>query len=253
MVNAFWMPNHNFGDHLNHYLLARLSKSGVVFTNIDEPVKKVVAIGSILGWCNEYAIAWGPGLASHSDCVNPATEIRAVRGPRSWKRAIECGCTAPKTFGDPALLMPRVYRPIQRKTHSVGLIPHYVDQRAVFERYSGEGREIRLIDVLDAPERVTDAIVSCDKVLSSSLHGIIVAHAYGVPAAWVSFSDKIGGDGMKYHDHFESVQCSVEGAATCSDFPSISEMLKRAAKQLKVTPQFNPAALLAAAPFELAI
>lgn len=189
MLNAFWLTSHNFGDNLNHYLLSRLAKGDVVFTEITDPAPKVVAIGSILNWCDQATMAWGPGLASHTDFVNPAADIRAVRGPRSWKRAVECGCKAPQVFGDPALLMPLVYRPPRRKTHALGLIPHYVDQKAVFERYGDESREVRLIDILDTPERVADAIAACDRVVASSLHGIIAAHAYGVPAAQSSRED----------------------------------------------------------------
>lgn len=253
MLNAFWMPNHNFGDNLNHYILSRMAKGGVVFTEITDPDKKVVAIGTILGWCDDTCIAWGPGLGNHADCVNPAAEIRAVRGPRSLKRALACGCKAPAVFGDPALLLPLIYRPPQRKTHAIGIIPHYVDQKAVFTRYANESREIRVIDILETPERVVDAIVACDRVLSSSLHGIIAAHAYGVTAGWVSFGDRIGGDGMKYHDHFEAVGCSVEGVVACSDLPAVTDMLQRCERHFELEPKFDPTLLLDAAPFELAL
>jgi hypothetical protein len=44
--------------------------------------------------------------------------------------------------------------------------------------------------------------------LSSSLHGLIVAHAYGIPAVWCDFADRphaIAGDGTKFHDYFASI------------------------------------------------
>jgi hypothetical protein len=44
--------------------------------------------------------------------------------------------------------------------------------------------------------------------VSSSLHGIIVAHAYGVPARWVRWRHD-SGDGIKYLDYFQSVQDST--------------------------------------------
>jgi len=55
------------------------------------------------------------------------------------------------------------------------------------------------------PLEVARQIASCTKIVSSSLHGIIAAHAYGIPAAWVQFSDKLSGDGIKFADHFASV------------------------------------------------
>jgi pyruvyltransferase len=251
MLNAFWFINHNLGDNLNHYLLSRLAKNGVVFTSIDSPLRKVIAIGTILGWCNETTTAWGPGIGNADDCVNPAAFICAVRGPRSYKRAIESGCKLERVFGDPALLLPLIYHPPQRKKHAVGVVAHYVDQQIVFQRYGHESREILLIDVLDVPERVVDAIASCERIISSSLHGVIVAHAYGIPAAWVSFSDKIGGDGTKYHDYFESVGCTVDGCVRAEDLPPVTELLARCRRQTELEPKIDIGPLLQAAPFEL--
>lgn len=251
MLNAFWFTNHNFGDNLNHYLLSRLAKGGVVFTNIDSPEQKIIAIGTLLGWCNETTTAWGPGIGNAGDCVNPATTIRAVRGPRSYQRAVECGCKIERVFGDPALLLPLIYNPPQRKQHAIGVIAHYVDQLPVFRRYGGESREVQLIDILDVPERVADAIAGCDRIISSSLHGIIVAHAYGIPAAWASFGDKIGGDGTKYHDYFESVGCSVDGCVRAEDLPPVGELLDRCRSHFALEPDIDVVPLLEAAPFEL--
>ena len=253
MIRAFWCTNHNFGDNLNHYLLSRIAKGGVVFTNIDEPHRKIVAIGSILGWCNETTIAWGPGLFSRTDCVNPAVDIRAVRGPLSYKRACECGLKAPEIYGDPALLLPRVYRPpAVSKKYALGIVPHYIDQTFVMPRYAEASTEVRLIDILDTPEHVIDAIVNCERIVSSSLHAIIAAHAYGVPAAWVQFSEgKIVGDGLKYHDYFASVGCEVAGPVEGRDLPDPGELANRASRHFSLEPRIDIGPLLAACPFEL--
>lgn len=55
-------------------------------------------------------------------------------------------------------------------------------------------------------ELKTNEILSCKKIVSSSLHGLIVAHAYGIPAIWQKFSDNIFGDDIKYIDYLESVK-----------------------------------------------
>ncbi|QSA96822.1 polysaccharide pyruvyl transferase family protein [Methylococcus sp. EFPC2] len=251
MLKAFWFLSSNFGDALNHYILSRLSRDGVAYIDVSDRDKKVVAIGSILNWCNENCIAWGPGLANRQDQVNPQAEIRAVRGPLSRQRALECGASVPEVYGDPALLLPLLYRPPSRKKFSLGIIPHYIDQAAVMHRYKAESKEIRIIDVLDTPERVIDEIVSCDRIVSSSLHGIIVAHAYHIPAAWLKFGEKIGGDDMKYVDYFLSVDCAINVPIACHDLPSPREILARAEHHFEQEFLINTSPLLGCCPFEL--
>ena len=51
-------------------------------------------------------------------------------------------------------------------------------------------------------EAVIDAIASWDIVVSSCLHGLVAAVAYGKPVVWAKFSDRMMGDGFKFRDFF---------------------------------------------------
>jgi hypothetical protein len=146
---------------------------------------------------------------SRSDWIDPAARILAVRGPLTRQRALECGADCPPVYGDPALLLPLLYQPIEpQRRGRVGVIPHYFDKPYVLARWRPPP-DCKLIDIQSRVETVIDDIVGCDHILSSSLHGLIVAHAYGVPALWVRFSDRLIGDGSKFADYLRSVDLTV--------------------------------------------
>ena len=68
-----------------------------------------------------------------------------------------------------------------------------------------DSAQLQLIDIQDPIETVIDRIASCDCIASSSLHGLIVSHAYGVPAVWIKFRDLPSGDDVKFHDYYLSL------------------------------------------------
>ena len=120
-----------------------------------------------------------------------------VRGPISRQMVLAHGGKVPELYGDAALILPELIRPAPKR-HDIGYVPHHVD----FKFLHAENK-VNLVH--GGIESITQRITSFRQVISSSLHGIIVAHAYGIPAAWVKLSNKLTGDDMKFHDHYESV------------------------------------------------
>jgi pyruvyltransferase len=169
------------------------------------------AIGSILQKANSKTIVWGSGLIS--DELMPyrkPKEILAVRGPLTKKALEFAGIKCPSIYGDPALLLPNYFYPKIEKRYKIGIVPHYVDLG-----HKVLNREVPN-DVLIIEPTTTDIdkfvgmILSCDKIISSSLHGLIISDAYGIPSVQVKFSDQIFGDGFKYEDYFMSVSRKYE-------------------------------------------
>lgn len=112
----------------------------------------------------------------------------------------------PPVVGNAALLLPRLYTSKRcLKRRSLRVIPHCYEWDEPFFVAAREWEDSRVIDITGGIEEVIEEIVSCDRIISSSLHGIICADAYGVPALWLHASDKPVGDGFKFRDYFTSV------------------------------------------------
>ena len=200
----------NYGDLLGKYLVEKISNKKVIWSkpanfHIQDFFSPIyVTIGSILTHVNKKCIVWGSGIISKEYEIKNAVFL-TVRGPQTRKHLINQGFDVPEIYGDPALLLPKFYNPKVEKEYKFGVIPHYRDFKKVNEFYKNQDG-VLLIDLMtNDVEKTTDLFLKCEKIVSSSLHGVIVAHAYGIPAIWQKFSDDVFGDDIKYQDYFESV------------------------------------------------
>lgn len=205
---VWWLQkDSNFGDILTPCLLDyfKISYEHSSIENAD-----IISIGSIARHARDNQIVLGSGIINgRKEKVNPAADWRFVRGPRTRQRLIECGGTCPEIYGDPALLLP-LFCDESKKEYDVGIVPHFVDYDFVKEKYPN----YKIINVINNnPLEVAKEITKCRSIISSSLHGIIAAHAYNIPAAWVKFSNKIKGDDIKFKDHYESLNLIAENSS----------------------------------------
>ena len=204
----FFSKKNNFGDILNKYLVEKLSGKTVYQVrswHYNKP--HYFVIGSILQDVNKHSIVWGSGFISKdSKCNEFPKTVRSVRGPLSRKMLQNQGIDCPEIYGDPALLMPKIYNPIHiDKKYELGVIAHYVDKDSFWIK-NNNSKGVKFIDIQTTNfTSFIDQIKACKKIISSSLHGIIIADAYGVPSLWVEFSKKVYGDGFKFRDYFASV------------------------------------------------
>jgi len=201
----------NYGDLLGKYLVEKISGKKAVFawpkkfSFLDWFAPIYVTVGSILANVNEKCIVWGSGIIDQNIKIKNAIFL-AVRGPQTRKFLIDLSYNVPEIYGDPALLLPRYFNPVVEKKYKYGFVPHYNDFKLV-QNWFKDNPEVHLIDLMTNDiEAKTIEFLQCEKIISSSLHGIIVAHAYNIPAVWQKFSDKVFGDDIKYQDYFESVQ-----------------------------------------------
>jgi len=205
-INATWCISSNVGDRITPFLVEQLTGRPPIYAGRREG-RHLVGCGSILNWAEPENIVWGAGLASFTDEVNPAADIRCVRGPLSRARAMACGCAVPDVCGDPALLVPRFAPSSAAVPGRIGVVPHYVDHQRASWWFGGDNarEEIVILDVLQDVRAFVAELTTCCTVFSSSLHGLILADAYGIPNAWVRMGEDVEGDDMKFYDHLAAV------------------------------------------------
>ena len=196
----------NLGDSMVPWLIQNT-------THIDFPYSNPLAawgphlfsIGSILQYATSDCYIWGSGfIKNDSKPKGRPKQVAAVRGPLSQARCHALGIAAPSVFGDPALLTSRFiqkkYAPISGR---IGLIPHVVDWDTLSNPKLGLQKSYHFIDIRTSDiENFVDEITKCEYVASTSLHGVILAEAFGVPAVWCEVSDNVVGKGFKFHDYF---------------------------------------------------
>ncbi|OOZ40374.1 hypothetical protein BOW53_07825 [Solemya pervernicosa gill symbiont] len=202
----------NWGDKLNSYLAKHVSGKTIVhradvYPWPPKPVHYWIGSHLATALSDSNAIVWGSGCISYNvPLVGMPGEIRAVRGWLSSDRLKNEGYDEVTVVGDAALLLPRFYTPKKlQKRFSLGVIPHCHEWNEPFFVTAREWPDTHLIDITGDIEDVVDQINACDRIVSSSLHGLICADSYGVPSLWMRVSDKLAGDGFKFRDYFTSV------------------------------------------------
>lgn len=247
-MKAFWDTTGNFGDKLAPWLIEKITGQPPEFSNgsSDSPVH--MTCGSILNIPVEGAVVWGAGFARCLDPVPKHKRVYAVRGPKSREKLLANGVDCPNVCGDPAILLPRFFDPKPKKKCWISIIPHYADYESVFNAYGHLKGVVQIVNLLEPVEEVVRKICECEVAISSSLHGIIAAHAYGVPCAWVEFSDKVEGCGFKFHDYFASGGLPLVNPINLRSMPV--NILRVADSVPSKLPEIDADALYAACPFK---
>lgn len=189
-INAYWWrPSkgpHNFGDELGAIILREL---GFKVKRVGFARADVLLTGTMLDTAenkNPNITVLGSG-SGHTHEAEHNFKVLAVRG----KLTADC-LKVDVPLGDLGLLASRIWIKEPFK-YDIGVVRHYVDDN-----------EYPFADiVIDATEpaaEVVKKISSCRVIMSSSLHGIIVADSYGIPNMRIARDDVITGD-WKWLDH----------------------------------------------------
>jgi pyruvyltransferase len=224
----------NFGDAIGPEIVREMAGRNIGTVDGNKVGRKryfernLFALGSIFHMVKNGDVVWGTGVNPryHNPNKLDSLDIRAVRGPltRDYLRErydLDC----PEIYGDPALLLPKLFPGFKRNPRRhYGIIPHFIDIE-----YIASIDEENVILPNQNWKRVISLIVECELVISSSLHGLIVAEAFGVPTRWLHNQELPGNktEGtFKYNDYYAST------SRTLNDFSvSIEAAIKAGGKE----------------------
>lgn len=212
-VKLCWWDSRNFGDALNPYLFKSLGNS-VAYAQSD--LAEVIAVGSYMErllvgavfsepQSTEPITAWGTGfqfpqgqhlwfreIRQPEEFIRPV-RIHALRGELSKARA--AAITGKKldeiALGDPGLLANRIFKTkAAKKRYRLGVFCHFTDNgNEIFDKITANVKNSVRISVEAPVTDIVRSIASCEAVISSAMHPLIIADSLRVPNRWINVSE----------------------------------------------------------------
>ncbi len=201
----------NFGDKITPMLLRHF---GVPVEWAPPEHAELIGVGSILEKVPKSfrGTIWTGGFmheSSHREF--PKARVLGVRGRLTLER-LTSAHVENVALGDGGLLCDEL-APSVRKKHKLGIIPHFVDIDDPFVKTLSASSDIRVIDVCAEESEVIRAVAECEHIISSSLHGLILADSLGIPNRWLELNrgaEVVTGGGFKYRDYYSIFDLQVE-------------------------------------------
>jgi hypothetical protein len=200
--NANVFRTGNAGDVFNRNLIE--TTYGVEARNVADCGRRLLLVGSTAHRIQNGDIVCGVGTKGRT--IPSAKDVRcrilAVRGPLTLAAFAQAGhdVTSVRSQLDPGLLIRFAVDDADAVPNRVAILPHYRD-RDFYGRRARRG--LWMIDIDDEPVEVARNIQSAELVYTSSLHGLIFAHALRRPS--VLIAPQTSEAEVKYRDYFASV------------------------------------------------
>jgi len=199
--------NGNFGDELSKFITTQLLNKKYKLTfNLPNAQTNLLCIGSYIHMAKNNSHIFGSGVRTKNNQENGHKYsnliVHATRGPLTQQFLQKKGIKCPNVYGDPALLLPKFYKPqhIPNLSNKIAILPH----KSHFHKYSNfNQKNYFIINPTDKWQTVINQITSCKSVISSSLHGLICADAYNKPNIMYDPYPLDEGD-FKFYDYFLS-------------------------------------------------
>lgn len=231
------LPPANFGDLLGPIIARRIVEAHD--TRLDPSrARRLLSVGSILHFSEPGDVVWGSGVNGKigTQHIPPSLDVRAVRGPYTRAVLAGRGVAAPAVYGDPALLVGRLWPELleqaRHKSRPVIAVPN-LNEPDLFDD------EVSRTPLGDPWEIIAD-IAASEFVTGTSLHALIIADALGVPCRPIIPKSE---SPLKYVDYYAGTgRHRVRFAETVDEALALGPL---------EPPQFDAEALLRAFPIDL--
>jgi pyruvyltransferase len=202
-----WAEVPNFGDAMAPLLLKRFADLDSERATVSHA--EIVTVGSVLEhippeW---FGAILGSGKIREDSQLHLHTRTATIFGVRGPLSARQCpaGTVA---VGDPGLLVSELIA-MPDKVYDLGIVPHWSDtQLAKRPEFFGKWTT-RVISPRGDPLSVIAEIARCQRIVTSSLHGIITADSFGIPRRVEPDGLRSSSDRMfKWRDYSASIGVS---------------------------------------------
>ncbi|WP_271437549.1 polysaccharide pyruvyl transferase family protein [Lentibacter algarum] len=199
----------NFGDELSRDVVEFVT--GQTVTRSGRYFADLIAIGSILDKyvsnkgkivshtrkvLGKPVFVWGSGLIERHKIQNTALHLLSVRGDLTKSCLAN---TETLALGDPGLFANQIVG--TKKKQGIGIVPHYTDKCHPLIKDLERLPNVKIIDVERSGVDVCRDIAGCERILSSSLHGLIVADSFSIPNRRIGFYNNLKGGNFKFDDY----------------------------------------------------
>lgn len=216
LIRLHWGRNlNNFGDCLQPYIAKYYGLLPVYVSTKSKA--DIIMQGSILQLINSdysgYILGTGGDDFKYSF---PEANVIAVRGHLTKENIKESLNDAHNILlGDLGLLMAKVLPNIEEKKYELGIVLHFVDHNSLIEknyRYNFMKNNVLFINVLKSPEIVIRQIKQCKNIISSSLHGLIIADSFGIPNIRIVNRNTMPTNfyDYKFEDYYSSLEVEAD-------------------------------------------
>ena len=216
----YWTMKTNVGDVASMSLLNYVYKDrgDINFYHCTENAK-VSCIGSVLEHkaITKDTYICGSGWHNYlgTEFKGDLNKVLGVRGKLTADfLGLNCNDIC---LGDPALLFPRYYNKQVEKKYDYAMICHLKDLKYFREKYKDSELHIIGVDTNNV-EAFIDEVLKCKFIFSSSLHGLIFAHAYNIPAIHLERIMLESKDNFKFKDYYSVLDIDYMKLKYTDDF-----------------------------------